>query len=133
MPSIPITLIQQFLHPPLGVMGLQLITGSPLGAGTHVLTRPAGPVGVDAFGILYSVVLEPPGVGSTVGESTIFELRVVQAVVHHQMLTSEMVISQVLEGFRDSDLLLFQEAIPHDVTLFITTGFSIDVFWVLVA
>lgn len=130
MPSIDIGVIQQFLHPPIGVCSLSLIAGGPY-SGQGTLTRPSGPVGVDAFGIVYSVVTEPLGVGSVVGGQTIFEVRVCQLVVRHQMLSSEIVVTQLVNGSADSDLTMFTEALPHDVLFTVTTGFTVDFFWVL--
>jgi len=130
MPSIDVGVIQQFFHPPVGLCSLSLIAGGPY-AGQGTLTRPAGPVGVDAFGIVYSVVLEPSGVGSVVGGLTIFETRVCQLVVRHTMLSGEVVVTQLVNGSADSDLTMFTEAAPKDVLFTVTAGFSCDFFWVL--
>jgi hypothetical protein len=130
MPSIPTGVIQQFFHPPIGVCSLSLIAGGHR-SGSGTLTRTVGPVGVDAFGILYSVVTEPLGAGSIVGPLTLFEIRVCQLVVRHTMLTGEVVVTEVVEGFADSELHMFTEAIPQDVLFNITPGFTVDFYWVL--
>lgn len=130
MPSVDVGVISQFFHPPIGLCALSALAGH-YGAGQWTLTRPAGPVGVDAFGVMYSVLTEPVGVGSVVGGVTTFEDRVCQLAVRHTMLSGELVITQLVEGFADSELVMFTEAIPHSVLATVTTGFSVDFFWVL--
>lgn len=130
MPAVDVGVIEQFLHPPIGVCTL-LFEGSH--TGSVAISRPAGPVGVDAFGILYSVTLEPPGAGQLIGQSVIYEQRVVQVVVDHTMIGGINVISQRYEGYEDSALIMFTQALPTDVRLWITPGFEIDVYWVVIA
>lgn len=131
MPSIDVGVIQQFFHPPVGLCGLSLVSGGPY-SGSITLTRPAGPVGVDAFGLVYSVVLEPLGVGLTYGAVVLYEVRVAQIVVRHTFLTGEITVTQRLEAFADSDLYMFTEAAPHDVLVTITPGFQLDFYWVVI-
>lgn len=131
MPDVNVGVIQQFLHPPIGLCQLSLLAGGPYGAGDYTLTRPSGPLQVDAFGLLYSVVLEDAHVGIRYGILDYFDERVVQLIVHHRMLSGETVITQSLEGYADSGLMMFIEALPFEVLARVGIGFSVDFYWVL--
>ena len=131
MPDVSVGVIQQFLHPPVQLCRLEFIPGSPFFGGSYTVSRPAGPVGVDAFGIWYSLTLERAGAGFTFGNVRIFDDRVVQLTVDHTMRDGSLVVTQRMEGFAEFDLLMFEEAVPTDVRVTVTQGFGVDLYWVL--
>jgi len=136
MPSIDLGVVQQFLHPPLESMILEpiLVPGQGYNVtGVGTLTKPqlGGAVTVDAFGILYSVELEPPGAGYTLGNVTEYDRRVVQFVERRRLRDHTAVVNQVFDGRRDSGFLLFAYD-PLQIDYWVAPLFTVGFYWFVV-
>lgn len=125
----PTGVIEQFLHPPLAVMTRELIVGLRTGSGT--LTRPRGPVAVDAFGITFDFITVPAGFGSTPGNFLEWEPRMLQLSVVHTLLDGHSVISENFDLHQDAEPILWSLALPTSVLFDIAPGVEVQFFWLL--
>jgi hypothetical protein len=131
MPDLSVPIGAQFPHPPLQDMHLEAIAGGAHAYGTYTFTRPA-PLGlfpVSAFGFLWSVDVEPLGVGILYGPVAEYEERVCQVVVHHRMLSGELINTQVVDANGDGYVLF--PTFPEDVVVQVTPGFEVEFFWIV--
>lgn len=129
MPSNPLGVIEQFLHPPLGIMSSEVIPG--LFTGDGVLSRPRGPVPTDAFGMRFSFITVPAGFGFKLGAVKEYESRILQLAVEHTMIDGHGIISQVADFRSDNLPFLFDLALPLQVHFSIVPGVSVQFFWLL--
>jgi hypothetical protein len=129
--SVVVSVIGQFLHPPVGIMRLERVTDTH--QNKQVYTRPRGPVVVDAFGIRVGVTSWPAGFG--VREVTAgpieFDRRVVEVAAHHTLLNGELYTDR-LETSRGIATLLFSESFPQSVEVWTAPGIIAGIDWLLV-
>lgn len=146
--DIPIQLGQQFLHPPLGVLRPHLDYHGPYSGNVtlDVWSATPGPVFTDiavadTFGTIVQVNgAIPSGLGRTLGwndalglyTGDIYEERLVQVVVQHQLLGGAWVNSQVFDIRSFPVPLLWAEALPGRLGLLVAPGLSFDLFYLQV-
>jgi len=127
-----VSIIQQFLHPPLGTLAREALSGNPY-TGYNLLTRPAGPIGVNAFGIAWALDSAPAGYGSPVGfVSSGYDRVVLKLRVFHVLFDSSDVRSQVLDTNQPVGYLLFNESFPFSVATEWSPGVTGSFYWLLV-
>lgn len=146
MPTISQGMIDFALSPPIGVMNVHLDIAGPYGAGSHTLPTwtSAGGI-VSPVGTTYGVVVQlngaiPPKLGLTPGYTDgasivadVFENRVAQLVVMHQLLAGTWVITQIQDLFVVPLTVRWTEAIPGRIGLFVSPFLAIDLFYLQVA
>lgn len=131
MPSIPSGVIDFFIHPPWGVLQLEHIAGAPFFTGQYALDRPRGPVRVDAYGLLWSVTTEAPGVGLTPGLVTEYDERVIEISLTYQLLDGTFIQGARLASSWDNGQFMFDQLLPYGVDVRIGVPFSVDLWWLL--
>src|SRR5690242_17668138 len=111
--STPVSIIQQFLHPPVGLTRLEALPANPY-SGLNGLQRIRGPVNVDAFGIRWLITAFPPGYGVTpaAGDNK-FDRPVIDIAVRHQLLSGEVVTTSQMESIRAAGTMMFEESFPY--------------------
>lgn len=122
--------IQQFLHPPIGLCSLEEANADHVDR--VVYTRTRGPIDVDAFGIRVSIFSWPEGYG--VDESTtalVFDRDVIRVNVLHGMLDGSSVFTDQLDTRRGSVTVMFTESFPKSVEVWTSPGIHAVVDWVL--
>jgi hypothetical protein len=125
------SIIQQFLHPPLGITRLEAIPNGPF-SGINAFDRPRGAARVDAFGIRWLIQSFPPGYGITVGAgNNFFDRQVINIALRHQLLDSEIVVSAELESRAAAGHLLFEESFPYLVDVQCAPGITTNLWWML--
>jgi len=129
MAGVSVGVIEQFLHPPLGAMTRELIVGPISGSGT--LTRPRGPIAVDAFGIQASVFSAPAGWGFIDGDPNIYIHRYGQFAVKHTLLDGGDVYSEITDLYYDGQLFVWQSALPTALHYYVEPGFVLTLRWLL--
>jgi hypothetical protein len=130
--STPTSVIQQFLHPPVGLMRAELIAAGPFSS-DFTLSRPRGPIGTDAFGFRWLVVQAPGGYGTTQGPGfLVFDRVVLQVAVVHQLLDGSTAITAELATDRNSGFFLFNESLPLNVHCIASPGVFVDMSWLVV-
>ena len=135
------SIIQQFLHPPVGVL-TSLLDGNGPYSGIVTLTNwdDAGtPRSVtDSYGVLTQVTVIPPELGFSNGWVHLsdpvtgeeYEKRLVQIVVQHQLLLGgAFVTTQLLDSHMLSDMVLWEEAFPGRIGLYVLPGVSVDLYF----
>lgn len=127
-----VSIIQQFLHPPIGFLVREAIAGGPY-SGLNAFNRVRGGTLVDAFGIRWLVTFAPPGYGvtPTAGQNQ-FDRPVVNIAIRHQLFDGEIVVSE--EHFYDTPTgqILFQESFPYVVDVELAPGVQAEFWWLLV-
>lgn len=130
--STDVSIIQQFLHPPLGLLLREALSGNPY-SGYNLLTRTVGPIGVNAFGLAWAVDSYPPGYGAPVGsigsgfDRTMLKLRVI-----HLLIDSSDLRSQELDTNHGVGYILFNESFPLSVQSEWSPGVEGSFYWLLV-
>lgn len=128
MPT-PTSVIEQFLHPPLAVLTEEIIPGETFGDGS--LTRPRGPVAVDAFGITFTFVDIPVGFGRELGAVDMWIPRMVQISVVHTLLSGTTVVSEVQDFHTDQMPFLWELALPTRIDYSLAPGVGVLFRWLL--
>lgn len=134
--SVSTGIIELFLRPPIGLMKLEVIPGEPFsGAGNFQRSRfvvPLGTVGVDAFGISYSLIDIPSGYGQTNVPNNIQLDRVaVQLAVQHTMSDGATFRSDQAEFRTTAAHLLFSESFPERVFWELAPGLTARFWWLV--
>jgi len=125
------SVIQQFLHPPLGLLSLSALPANPY-SDYHLFTRPAGPVGVNAFGILWSAESWPAGYGrNSMTIDSDFDRRILRIQVYHVLLDSTGVVSEWHDTNRQTGYILFNESFPLSVGTEWSPGVVGSFYWLL--
>lgn len=127
-----VSIIQQFLHPPVGLLVREHIPGGPF-TGLHAFDRPRGPTRVDAFGIRWLITAFPAGYGvtPTAGQNR-FDRDVMNIAVRHQLLDGEIIVTEEVFMRSATGELLFAESFPFIVDIEGAPGITYDVWWLLV-
>jgi len=145
MASVTQGIIDFALAPPIGVMNTHLDGNGPYASGNHTNTTwlNSGVLSTVAntFGMLVNFNGSiPPKLGLTVGYSDgglvvedVYESRLLQVVIQHQLLSGVWVPTQVEEIFSLPFVMRWVEALPGRVGLYIAPGIAVDLFYLLVA
>jgi hypothetical protein len=140
---VPISsgIIDSALHPPLGLLTNVLDANSPYSGDATITTWSDGgtirAVG-DTFGVIVIVSsLIPTPLGYTIGaglgggsifEGTEYDLRLWQLVVQHQLALGlgGWVTTQLFDSHQLAAIVVWQEAIPGRLGLFVLPGLAVD-------
>jgi len=127
-----VSIIQQFLHPPVGLLVREVIPGAPF-SGLRAFDRPRGLTRVDAFGIRWLVTFAPAGYGvtPTAGQNR-FDRDVMNIAVRHQLLDGEIVVTEEVFMRSATGQLLFAESFPFIVDIEAAPGVEFSAWWLLV-
>lgn len=117
-------------------MKLELIAGSPFtGAGDFSRPRlvvPIGNVGVDAFGIRYSISSSPPGYGiSTSHVQDVFDRTVLELGVVHRLNDGAEVLTDEASYSAAAAQLLFSESFPLKIRWALAPGVAANFWWLV--
>jgi hypothetical protein len=127
--------------PQLGVIqsivaqGLELMVresaGSILGDGTVTsLTRERFGVPVDAFGIKWTHLIVPDGIGRRDRAVTVYEPATIQVAVIRTLLDGTDVLGSLVDS-RTNDQLLFDSVLPSRVDVWVLPGVFMAMDWLL--
>lgn len=124
-PNIPI--IEGILHPPLRLLRRLLITGTFSGAGD--LTRPAGLVLVNAFGLTWSTFTVPAGYGFFEGQPKVYESRLLQLAAIHRDADDHDLVSEYHDFHVEGIYWLWANAFPVRIHYEISPGVVLVFHW----
>lgn len=146
MVGIPTGVIDQFLHPPVGTLTNKLDANGPFGAGSHTLSTwsDAG-VSKDVSNTFGCIAIANGAIpiewGLTLGWNdpvtaaggTYYEGRVLQVVVQHQLLLGlgGYIDTQTFDLNRAFNVMLWEEAFPGRIGLYVAPGWSFDLQFLL--
>lgn len=126
-----VSIIQQFLHPPLGLLSIEALAGNPY-SGYNLLTRNSGPIGVNAFGIMWAAETWPAGYGRNAGViDTDFDRRILRIRVYHVLFDSTGVESQTIDTNVQTGYTLFSESFPFSIGTEWNVGVTGSFYWLL--
>jgi hypothetical protein len=127
--TVPIS--QMLGAPPMGFLSRELISPDRTGEGS--LTRPSGPVGVDAFGIAWEVVGKAAGIGISEGAPDTLETHMLDLVLIHQLHDSNLEdTARASFNFGDA-LWMFPVPFPSSVSYWIGPGVTIRFYWLIIS
>lgn len=130
MPDIDLPIVQQLLHPPVTLLRRELVTGLFSGSGS--LTRAAGPIGVNAFGLSWDFFTVPAGFGFTLGVPVIYEERMLNLAAIHSSLDGHAFVSEYHAFYADGIYWQWENSFPTRVDYDIAPGVSLVFHWLLV-
>jgi hypothetical protein len=123
--------IQQFLHPPVGLLSRSVIVGSPF-SDYHLFTRTVGPIGVFAFGIAWALDTWPAGYGREGGViSNMFDRDVLKMTVFHRLADGSDVRTEEVRTRLQASYILFSESFPFSVATELSPGVTATFYWLL--
>lgn len=141
MVGVPVNIIQQFLHPPVGTLTNKLDGNGPYGPGAHTISTwddgGSSRDVDDTFGAIAIVNGSiPVNWGYTLGWNdpitaaggTYYQSRVLQVVVQHQLLLGlgGWIDTETFDLNRAFNLMLWSEALPGRLGLYVAPGWSFD-------
>lgn len=116
------------LHPPISFL---IEDGDPLTlTGRGSLTRPSGPIEVNAFGATLSFFTIPAGFGFRDGNVLEYHERIVQLATTHELANgSREVLTEVLDLNTDGFMWLWRNALPNRILYDVTPGCVVILRW----
>lgn len=148
MPSVDVGIIQPLLHPPLGFLTTHLDGHGPYSGNVElsVWSSTVGPIYTDlnvsdTFGVYVTINGSiPAGWGFITGwvsddaqyDEAIYEERLAQIVVQHQLLSGLWVSTQIVELRSFPHAVLWDTALPGRIGLLVAPGLAVDLFYLLV-
>jgi hypothetical protein len=126
-PVVPLS--DQFLRPPFRLFTRVIIPGLASGSGN--LSRPAGPIGVNAFGLTWSFFTVPIGFGRTPGLQVVYEQRVLEIGVLHTYIDGSTAYVEHHSFHEEGIPLLFNLAFPTRIDYSIVAGAQVQFYWIL--
>jgi hypothetical protein len=129
--STAIGIIEQFLHPPIGLVRLEHIAEFPTSS-AQALQRIRGTRFTDAYGIRILVLDAPPGYGLVADATgTHYDRTMWSGSVDHLLFDNTIAKTQ---EFQTNDALryfLFDESLPYFVHIQPAPGVTLDAWWLL--
>jgi hypothetical protein len=129
--STAIGIIEQFLHPPIGLVRLEHIPEFP-SSSSHGLQRIRGTRYVDAYGIRVLVLSAPPGYGFVNdGIGAFYDRTMWQGSVDHLLFDNTIATTQRFDSNQGLIYFLFNESFPYFVNIVPSPGVQLDAWWML--
>ena len=129
--STVVSVIEQFLHPALGLCSLELITTTH--SGLAVYTRPRGTANVDAFGVHVTLTSWPAGFGlvDTQAGPAFFDRTVIKLGTTKTLQGGPVISADYLETKLIEAHMMFSETAPQTAEVWTAPGTVARVEWIL--
>lgn len=127
--STNVPILEAILHPPLGALTRELITGTFTGA--HDFTRTVGPVAVNAYGLAWDIFTLPAGWGITYGQPNVYEPRLLQANTIHTGFDGHDLVSEYHDFYTEGIYWLWANPFPTRVHVEISPGVVLVFHWLI--
>jgi hypothetical protein len=128
MPSVSIPIIDQLVHPNLGLLTRVAVPGNPFNAFT-ALSPPQNPLVALTYGICFKTHTIPPEWGHRGTFPVQYEDGFCTVVSHYQDLSGLDVIQQLEVMSFDAQMYFWQEPLPLLVSIDIQPGWALDLFY----
>jgi hypothetical protein len=129
--STSLGVIQQFLHPPIGLCTLEAIAGGPY-TGLHGFTRPRGIRNLDAMGFYWLITSIPDGYGLNIGAfANYYDRDVLSIEVVTRMLDGTDTLTQSVSTRLNQGHIMFDESFPQVVDVLVQPFVEAEFSWVL--
>ena len=152
MPPVPSGVIDQFLHPPLGLLNPVLDDAGPYGPGTSTRNTfhtsgafllPAGTYNVSGtYGLVVVLNGAIPttagwehgwdGAGGAIYSGNRYYDRFGQIVVIHTLLSGAGVITQEVSIDHLQQLILWETALPSEIGIWVNPSVALDLFYLCI-
>ncbi|SRR6266704_983590 len=140
---VGVGIIDVIEHLPIGVLQPRLDTNGPYGVGSHSLTSWSDSGSIksvsDTFGVVVQIygAIAPklgriPGFSDTSAvDLELYEFRIAQLAVLHQLFGGAWVPTQVEDVFYAPQLFRWVESLPGMVGLYVSPVWQVDLFFLL--
>lgn len=127
-----INITQLLVTPPTILTTMEAVIGNPFFAGRYFLDRVRGPIGLDAFGVQWSVTVTPPGMGSFIRtdiqfDRDVLEIREVKSDLGGTLVEGERHLTAAQAG-----RIFFSEFPITRIAVWIYPGCEVNFEWILV-
>jgi hypothetical protein len=126
---ITIPIIDQLVHPAVGLLSRVAVPGNPLAGPFISLAPPQNPL----THLTYGVVMKINAVGSFHGRDVSFPIQYVPALgkasVHYTDLSGGGIIRQVTSWTYDDQDFIWDEPLPALFTLYLAPDVIADLYW----
>ena len=129
-PSVELPVVNTLVSPPIALLRREVIPGTFTGAGD--LTRPSGPLNVDAFGISWDFFSVPAPFGYELGNPILYDNRMLQLSIIHTSTDAHEFISEYHAFNAEGIYLTWANPFPTRVHYEIIPGVVMVFFWLLV-
>lgn len=138
---VEIGVVEQFIHPPLGVLGLHLDARGPFTAGSTTFSTWDG---VESVSNTFGALVIPAAIPAEWGripryidaglnvETAEYEDGWGQIVAMHQFISGAWVADQQRVLYQLRELELWESALPGRVGLWLAPGWEADIYWLRV-
>lgn len=127
-------ILEALLHPPLGLLRRELVTG--LFSGSGELTRPQAVLppfnNVNAYGLTWDFFTVPAGYGFDEGVVPIYDRRMLQVATTHIDFDDHELVSEFHEFRSQGIYWLWENPGPRRILYDISPGVEITFFWLVV-
>lgn len=127
-------ILEAILHPPLGLLRRELITGTFSDSGE--LTRPAAVLppfnNVNAYGLTWDFFTVPAGYGFEPGVVPIADRRMLQLATTHTDFDDHELVSEWHEFRAEGVYWLWENPGPRRILYSISPGVVITFFWLVI-
>lgn len=133
-PNIPTPIVDLVLHPPLGLLKRELITGTFTGSGD--LTRSTGALppfdNVNAYGLTWDIFSISDTIGFTLGSPVVYERRVCQLSTVHRGYDGHDLVSEYHEFAAEGLYWLWDNPGPQRVHYEIPSNVVLVLYWLII-
>lgn len=132
------SLIDFYLHPPLGLLTPTLDTSGPYGAGNHQITQFSGSVGVaTTYGVLVRMATLNPVAGYVIGfesadgltDGNVYYDYLCQIGVQHQLAGGAWVLTQLANLDNPFFPVMWNIALPGRLGLMVPPQNAVDLYY----
>jgi hypothetical protein len=128
VPQVSIPIIDQLVHPSIGLLSVSAVPGNPI-AGPFIALGPPQGLSALTYGIRFKVHSTGVDHGKDVSFPVVYTPPLARAAVTYRYLSGEAAIRQVTDVLYDAQDLFWDEPLPTLVTVYMAPDVSLDLFW----
>lgn len=129
MPGISIPIIDQLVHPSIGLLTEAAVAGNPQAPPFFSAAPPQNPLVALTYGIKFRIHSVGVGHGRDVSFPVQFNPRLAKASVTYRNLSGLAIIRQVTDVTYDAQDLVWDEPLPFLVNVYMEPDVQLDLFW----
>lgn len=129
MPGLQIPIIDQLVHPSIGLLTRVAVPGNPLAGPFIALVPPQNPLVALTYGVVMRVHTVGAHHGRDVSSPIVFEPPLGRASVLYNDLSGLAIIRQVTPWQYDNQDFVWDEPLPAAFQLYLQPDVAVDLFW----
>lgn len=128
MPQIDIPIIDQLVHPSIGLLTESAVPGNPI-AGPFISLGPPQGLTALTYGIKFRINTVGAFHGRDVSFPVVYNPPLARASVIYRNLSGLAITRQVTDVLYDAQDLMWEEPLPFSVTVYMQPDVLLDLFW----